>query len=67
MAPSGFKLSNKTARCQLRRRARLPNCRRANKTHLSKTDPDALLARMFNTHPAQPSYRGHVLMDNRMP
>jgi hypothetical protein len=30
-----------------------------------KTDPDALLARKFNTHLALPSYRGHVLMDNR--
>ncbi len=37
----------------------------SNKTHRSITDPDALLARKSNAHPAQPSYRGHVLMDNR--
>ena len=37
----------------------------SNKTHRSKTDPDALLARKSNAHPAQPGYRGHVLMDNR--
>jgi hypothetical protein len=34
-------------------------------THRSSTDPDALLARKSNAHPALPSYRGHVLMDNR--
>jgi hypothetical protein len=33
----------------------------SNKTHRSTTDPDALLARKSNAHPAQPSYRGHVL------
>ena len=37
----------------------------SNKTHRSGTDPDALLARKSNAHPALPSYRGHVLMDNR--
>jgi transposase len=37
----------------------------SNKTHRSSVDPDALLARKSNAHPAQPSYRGHVLMDNR--
>jgi transposase len=37
----------------------------SNKTHRSSTDPEALLARKSNVHPAQPSYRGHVLMDNR--
>jgi len=37
----------------------------SNKTHRSSTDPDALLARKSNVHPALPSYRGHVLMDNR--
>ena len=37
----------------------------SNKTHRSVSDPDALLARKSNAHPAQPSYRGHVLMDNR--
>ncbi len=37
----------------------------SNKTHRSGTDPDALLARKSKVHPAQPSYRGHVLMDNR--
>ena len=37
----------------------------SNKTQRSKTDPDALLARMSHAHSAQPSYRHHVLMDNR--
>jgi transposase len=46
----------------------------SNKTHRSGTDPDALLARKSNAHPALPSYGlrkrtlrcdGHVLMDNR--
>jgi hypothetical protein len=37
----------------------------SNKIHRSSTDPDALLARKSNAHPAMPSYRGHVLMDNR--
>jgi transposase len=37
----------------------------SNQTHRSSVDPDALLARKSNAHPAQPSYRGHVLMDNR--
>ena len=36
-----------------------------NKTHSSGTDPDALLARKSNAHPALPGYRGHVLIDNR--
>ena len=36
----------------------------SNKTHRSGTDPDALLARKSNAHPALPGYRGHVLMDN---
>jgi hypothetical protein len=31
--------------------------KRSNKTHRSSVDPDALLARKSNTHPAQPSYR----------
>jgi transposase len=39
--------------------------RLSNKTHRSGTDPDALLARKSNVHPALPSYRGHVLMENR--
>jgi hypothetical protein len=39
--------------------------RLSNKFHCSGTDPDALLALMSNVHPALPSYRGHVLMDNR--
>jgi hypothetical protein len=34
-------------------------------THRSGTDPDALLCRKSKAHPALPSYRGHVLMDNR--
>jgi hypothetical protein len=37
----------------------------SNMTHCSGSDPDALLARTSNAHPAQPSYRGHALMDNR--
>ena len=37
----------------------------SNKTHRSSVDPDALLCRKSKAHPALPSYRGHVLMDNR--
>lgn len=37
----------------------------SNETHFSTTDPDALLARKSNAHPAELSYCGHVLMDNR--
>ncbi len=37
----------------------------SNETHHSSTDPEALLARKSNAHPAQLSYRGHVLMENR--
>ena len=37
----------------------------SNKTDCSSVDPDALLAWKSNAHPAQPSYRGHVLMNNR--
>jgi hypothetical protein len=37
----------------------------SNETHRSSTDPEALLARKCNAHPALPGYRGHVLMDNR--
>jgi hypothetical protein len=37
----------------------------SNKTHRSGTDHDALLCRKSKAHPALPSYRGHVLMDNR--
>lgn len=37
----------------------------SNKTHRSGSVPDALLARKTKAHPAQPTYRGHVLMDNR--
>ena len=37
----------------------------SNKTHRSTTDPDVLLARKSSAHPALPSDRGHVLMDNR--
>jgi transposase len=37
----------------------------SNETHRSGTDPDALLCRKSKAHPALPSYRGHVLMDNR--
>jgi hypothetical protein len=39
--------------------------RLSNETHRSSTDPEALLARKSNAHPAQLSYRGHVLMENR--
>lgn len=38
---------------------------RRNDTHASRTDPDAPIARKGNTHPARPSYAGHVLMENR--
>ena len=37
----------------------------SNKTHRSSVDPDALLCRKSKAHPALPSFRGHVLMDNR--
>jgi len=39
--------------------------KRKNDTHASRTDPDARLARKSDAHPAQPSYSGHVLMENR--
>ena len=39
--------------------------RLSNGTHRSSTDPEALLARTSNAHPAQLSYEGDVLMDNR--
>ena len=38
---------------------------RRNTTHASRTDPDAPIARKGNTHPARPSYTGHLLMENR--
>jgi hypothetical protein len=37
----------------------------SNNTHRTTVDPDALLCRKSHAHPALPSYRGHVLMDNR--
>jgi hypothetical protein len=37
----------------------------SNDTHRSSTDPDALLARKSNAHPALLSYRAHFLMENR--
>jgi transposase len=37
----------------------------SNKTHRSSVDPDALLCRKSNAHPALPCYLGYVLMDNR--
>jgi hypothetical protein len=37
----------------------------SNQTHRSTVDPDALLCRKSKAHPALPSYRGHVLMENR--
>lgn len=38
---------------------------RKNDTHVSKTDPDAMLARKSKNEGAYPSYTGHVLMENR--
>jgi len=43
----------------------IPQHQAQQQDHRSSVDPDALLARKSNAHPAQPSYRGHVLMDNR--
>jgi hypothetical protein len=37
----------------------------SNETQRSSTEPEALLARKSNAHPAQLSYRGHELIDNR--
>ncbi len=37
----------------------------SNKAHHSSTDPDELLCRNSQAHPALPSYQGHGLMDNR--
>ncbi len=37
----------------------------SNETHRSSKDPEPLLACKCNAHPAQLSYRGHVLMENR--
>ena len=37
----------------------------SNETQRSSTDPEALLARKSNAHPAQLNYWGHKLMDNR--
>jgi hypothetical protein len=39
--------------------------RLSNETHCSNTDPETLLAHKSKAHPAQLSYRGHVLMENR--
>ena len=44
---------------------RIDGIKLSNKTHRSGVDPDALLCRKSKAHPALPSYRGHVLMDNR--
>lgn len=38
---------------------------RSNGTHASRTDPDARLYRKSGNTAALPSYRGHVLMENR--
>src|SRR5919112_1645294 len=38
---------------------------RRNDTHLSTTDPDAMLARKGASREAKLSYAGHVLLDNR--
>jgi transposase len=39
--------------------------RRSNETHVSRTDPEARLARKGRGQPAKLSYAGHVLMENR--
>jgi transposase len=39
--------------------------RRSNKTHASRTDQEALIARKGNSVPAAPSYAGHILIENR--
>lgn len=39
--------------------------RRCNETHESKTDPEALMFRKSQTHPAKLCYAGQVLMENR--
>lgn len=39
--------------------------RRSNDTHVSATDPDAMLATKSNKDGAKLSYAGHVLMENR--
>lgn len=39
--------------------------KRSNDTHVSATDPDAMLATKSNREGAKPSYMGHVLMENR--
>lgn len=38
---------------------------RSNKTHASRTDQEALIARKGNSVPAAPSYAGHILIENR--
>jgi hypothetical protein len=37
---------------------------RSNETHASRTDPESRLARQSHSQPAQPSFSGHVLMEN---
>ena len=39
--------------------------KRSNATHVSKTDPDAMLAKKGKGKEAKLSYTGHVLMENR--
>jgi hypothetical protein len=39
--------------------------RRCNETHASKTDPDALMFRKSQAHPAKLCYAGQVLMEKR--
>jgi transposase len=39
--------------------------KRSNATHISKTDPDAMLAKKGKGKEAKLSYAGHVLMENR--
>ena len=39
--------------------------KRSNKTHASRTDAEALIARKGNAVPAAPSYAGHIVIENR--
>lgn len=39
--------------------------KRSNKTHASRTDPEALIASKSHGIAARPSYAGHTLMENR--
>ena len=54
-----------TATVAASRNVDLPGQNRTNATHVSSTDPEALLARKSNGQPAKLSFTGHVLMENR--